>query len=191
MATERAVKARTSQDTRVYLDRYRAGLRKEVEARIPPDLLAQMDAFPPTAWLPIELDVVSGRAIYQHLGHDEALRFWIAYVSHHIETPIFAGPIKTALSVLGATPASLFKWMPKVVGLAFRNVYEIDIVGLEANRGVLRYRVEADEFLNEPVYAVVIEATFRALLRVTSSQGDVRVTRNREARTYLVEVSWR
>lgn len=189
--TERAVKARTSQDTRAYLDRHRPGLRKEVEARIPPHQLAEMDAYPPTAWLPMELDVVSGRAIYQHLGHDESLRFWSAFVSSHIETPIFAGPIKTALSVLGATPAAIFKWMPKVMGLAFRNVFELGLVSLEPQRGVLRYDVEADEFLNEPVYAVVIEATFRALLGVTNSKGDVRVTRDVRARTYLVEVTWR
>ena len=191
MSVERAVKARTSQDTRAYLDRYRPGLRKAVEARIAPDVLAKMDAYPPTSWLPMELDVLSGRAIYQHLGHDESLRFWSAFVSHHIEAPIFAGPIKTALSVLGATPASLFKWMPKVVGLAFRNVYEIDVVSLEPNRGVLRYRVESDEFLNEPVYAVVIEATCRSLLGVTNSVGEARVTRDLAARTYLVEITWR
>src|SRR5699024_9940129 len=122
---------------------------------------------------------------------EEALRFWVRYVTHHFESPLLSGPIHAAVSLLGATPASLLTWMPKITPLVFRDVYDVRIESIEAKSAKFHFHVQSDVYLNEPVYEVVTEAIVRALFVFTKVEGDVSVRRDLKRRTYDIEATWR
>ncbi len=186
-----AIRARSCQDTLAYLDVYRPGARAAVEQRLPAHALEVITTTLPGGYIGIDLDAAMGREILAYLGRDEAMRFWIRYVTHHLDSPLLAGPVRTAMSLLGATPGSLIKWMPKVLPLVYRDLFTAVVERLEPRSAKIRYDVLSDVFLSEPVYAVVIEATIRSLFVVANAKcGDVRVRTDAKRRAYEIDVTW-
>jgi hypothetical protein len=185
-----AIRARSCQDTLAYLDVFAPGKRAEVERRLDPDVRETIEATIGSAWIPIEVDAAMARTILAVLGRDETLRFLVRYITHHLDSPLLAGPVKTALSLLGATPGSLVKWMPRATSAIYRDLFELHIDVLEPDRATYHYDVLSDVFFAEPVYEIVVEATMRALFVITGAAGEVRVRREVSPRTFAVEATW-
>jgi hypothetical protein len=185
-----ACRARSSQDTLAYLDRFRAGATLEVRRRLPDAVLEVIDSTMKTGWIPIEVDAAMGHAILELLGPQEARRFWTRFTTHHVESPLLAGPVRAALKLLGATPASLIKWMPRVFPTVFRDVFDIEIKQLDPQSAWLEFHVHSEVFWNEPVYALVLESTLHGFYEITRVAGSVRVSRDDPARIIHLRASW-
>jgi hypothetical protein len=186
-----ACRARSSQDTLAYLDKFRPGATLEVRKSLPEAVLEVIDSTVKTGWIPIEIDAAMGHAILELLGPDEARRFWTRFTTHHVESPLLAGPVRTALKLLGATPASLIKWMPRVFPTIFRDVFDIEIKQLNAQSAWLEFHVHSEVFWSEPVYALVLESTIHGFYEITRVTGSVSVSRDDEARCIDLRASWR
>lgn len=169
-------------------DVHRPGLRAVVEARVPAEVLVEIASYGAAGFVPLEVDVVMGTAVLETLGRDEALRFWTRYVTHHLDSPLLAGFVRTAFTLFGTTPGSLAKWMPKGLSLIFRDAFEVTVVAIEPTRAVVRFDVTSEVFATAPVYGVVVESFFLAIFEATRRKGRVKVVR--EPRTITLDASW-
>lgn len=185
-----SIRARSSQDTLVFLESFRPGARDEVLARLAPASREAITGALPSSWVPMTDDAAMGREILAHLGPDDTRSFFIGHITHHLDSPLLAATVRTAITLFGLTPASLVKWMPKAIGTVYRDVCQIHIEQLEAQRAVYRYEVSSDAFLHEPVSAIIVEATAHALMNIARSEGDVQVRRDLAKRRFTIAMRW-
>ncbi|MCA9592967.1 MAG: hypothetical protein KC776_06635 [Myxococcales bacterium] len=185
-----ACRARSSQDTLAFLDRFRPGAQAEVRGQLSPEVLDIIDSTLPSGWIPIEADAAMGRAVFELLGSEGSRRFWTRFTAHHVESPLLAGPVRAALRLLGTTPASLMKWMPRVFPTVFRNVFDVEVVRLETSSAWLQFRVHSEVFWKEPFYAIVLESVVLGFYEITKVAGSVDVSRNEAQRVLRLNATW-
>jgi hypothetical protein len=186
-----AVRARSAQDTLTYLESYRPGARVELGARLPKDVLETIASYASSGFVPIEADAKMGNGILELLGREEALRFWTRYATHHLDSPILAGIVRTAFSLFGTTPGSLVKWIPKGLSQVFRDAFDVTVETLDPNQAIVRFDVLSDVFFEAPVYMVVLESIFQAIYVATRTTGEARLSRDPAKRTITVRATWK
>jgi len=92
-----------------------------VRARLAPDTLAALERSSRLSWLPIEVDVELTHAVYVELGAGPAREAFRRNLSSALDTPILRSLAQGALRLLGASPARLFGWAPKVYAHIYRD----------------------------------------------------------------------
>jgi hypothetical protein len=153
-------------------------------------VLETIDSTLPSGWIPIEVDAAMGRAVLELLGPDAARRFWTRFTIHHVESPLLAGPVRAALRLLGATPGSLLKWMPRVFPTVFRDVFDIELQELEPCSARLEFHVHSDVFWQEPVYAIVLESIVYGFYEITKVTASVDIFRDEAQRVLHLRAYW-
>lgn len=186
-----AIRARTCRDTLAYLEVFRAGARAEVERALPAAVVAAIESPATTGYVPLWADSKMGEAIVDLLGPEEALRFWVRYVTHHLDSPLLATTMKTALALFGTTPSGLIRWLPKILSLVFREAFEVRVELQGETAAEVRFVSDSAAFLGSRAYPIVLESFFRAIFVATGATGQVRVERRTAEQAYVVTTSFR
>lgn len=188
---EAAIRASSTQDTFRYLDKFRPGLASEVGADMPSGHADKLMAMARTAWLPLDDDVAFAEAAFARLGADAARAFWTDFIVAHLAgSPLVSGATRTALRVLGSTPAALFKWYPKVVPTVYRDVFDVTLAKLTEHEAQVAYENVDARFVSRDVYVLVLECMAQAFLRTTQHAGHVRVESEPSQRRIRLVCRW-
>lgn len=105
-----------------------------VRARVP-DVVAEIDAALRTTWLDARLDVELTEAVHQELGPDAARHVNRAAMTASLNGPLLKPMRDGLVRVLGLTPATAFKWMPRGWEYIYKDFGE---VVWDADRGEVR-----------------------------------------------------
>lgn len=131
------MRAGTAQDTIEFLDTYRAGLRDEVLARVPPDALEAIQGSGRTAWVPVEHDVMFVNAIVEHLRSAEAVALIRASVGQHFSGPLLRTLVKGAQRIFGMTPMGLMKMVPRAWPMVYKGFGRPSFVAADDKHAIL------------------------------------------------------
>ena len=152
-----------------------ADAERRVRARIPAELLREIEEAARVAWLPVEHDVLLTDAIDAELGR-AALRRWARDgVLRATEGPLLSPIVRSARAIFGITPASMLRRAPQAWRMLYRDcgrlVYEA--VG---ERGA---RVELLDspavLLRSTPYLDGLGAGLEAAMVLTGHQGEARL----------------
>jgi hypothetical protein len=134
-----AVRARYLKTMLVTLGRF-GGAAEAVRARVGAPLFEQIDGETPTAWLPIECNVVLVEAIALELGPERAHAYFREAANQVYETSLFKGFVHMASNLFGLTPATYVKLAPKGWSLAYRDGGEFTAFSRGENEASLEFR---------------------------------------------------
>lgn len=110
-----------------------ADLGERVAARLAPETRERLEHTSRIAWLPLAVDVELTHAIYAELGPVRARELFRRNLTGALDAPVLRSLAQGALRILGASPARVFGWAPKVYGQLFRDAgemrFELDTPG--------------------------------------------------------------
>ncbi|NNL65515.1 MAG: hypothetical protein HKP30_04675 [Myxococcales bacterium] len=98
-----------------------AGGRLERLVEIDPELVAEVEAAPRTAWLPIALNVRMVEAMAGAFGAERGLTILAECVYAQFDTPLWRNFVAGGIRLLGRDPGSLGRWIPQALKLVFRD----------------------------------------------------------------------
>ncbi len=115
-----AVRASHLKDDLVALARLGAPVERRVTERLAPGTLEAIREATRIAWVPVELNARLADAVHAEAGEDGARAWGRLSILHALETPLLAGLVKVAVSLLGRTPVAYFKYAPLVWNAIYR-----------------------------------------------------------------------
>lgn len=119
--TSPAVRARTTQEALRFLDHFRPGTTEAVRALVDPASLRVIDETPGTEWIPLEHDRHVSAAVFDRLGPTDALAYWRRFLPGHLDSPLLRTITDTAIRLLGLSPATFVRAMPRLFPLVYRD----------------------------------------------------------------------
>ena len=109
-----------AKDALRHLNRYRPGLKGQVEATIPRSSLMAIRDTPSMGWVPIEFEHHVSRSIFAVLGDRGEDYFRWLFVNHLRKAPLLAPVIDRAMKLFGLDPGQMMRLAPTAFTLAFR-----------------------------------------------------------------------
>lgn len=86
-----------------------------------PELIAEVEAAPRTAWLPIALNVRVVEAMARAFGAERGITILAECVYAQFDTPLWRNFVAGGIRLLGRDPGSLGRWIPQALKLVFRD----------------------------------------------------------------------
>lgn len=162
-------------------------------ARLPSELLREVDQASGLDWLPVEHDVVMARILYEAMGADEADRYYRDQGLASLQGPLLETMLRIATEVLGLDPARLVRWVPKGLLMLYRGVGTWSVGELGSSRD--RIRLDASGLpavcVEDPAWLRAVSHALSALLVVAERSGRVELLpRDRASRDASFEFSW-
>lgn len=151
---------------------------RRVLARMPPEVLQEVEGAARIAWVPLEHDLAITDAIEAELGRD-ALRRWARDgVLRAGDTPLLSPLIRSARAIFGMTPHAFLRRAPLAWTLLFRECGRLEY----GARGERSARIELYDapavLLASQAYLEGMSAGLEAAIDLAREAGRVRVEQN-------------
>ena len=99
----------------------RLGAAGEAVRRADPSLFEEIAAAPRGVWLPVSYNVRWVEAVAKSAGWPGAMTFLAARVQDQFEAPLLRSFVQGSVRLFGLDPGSLVPWLPRGMGLVFRD----------------------------------------------------------------------
>ena len=163
---------------------------RRVLARLPPQLLQEVEEAARVAWLPIEHDVALTEAIAAELGRD-ALRAWSRDgFLRSADSPILAPMIRSVRAIFGITPHSILRRVPYAWPLLFRDCGTMEYAEAGDRAASLVLRGAPAVITRSAAYLDGMSGGLEAAVILGGQRGRAQVVGEDGARTVRFSFSW-
>ena len=184
-----AVRARSAQDFLHWLAKRDPEGFERAKSRIDPEIYELVDTAARTEWLPMTVDCQLPAAVVAEYGEAEAQGLWRSFITSHAESPLLGGIINLALRMLGVSPGSLVKHLPKLWQQVYRAVATPRVKVVQPGLACIVFEDVATEVFDHPDYLVCMRGVFEGIFDLTKTPGELEFEVDAGARSF--EATWR
>jgi len=165
------IRARAGQDALAYLERIDPDGAQRMRDRMPQESWTVLSTARKSEWIPLEHDHHLSDGWIPVFGRERAIELIAGSVLDVFETPVLKPLIQGAIRLLGATPASLIKIIPRASTQIYRNFHDIRIGDRRDGFTELHFEEIHPQVLAHPSYFFVWRGTFEAIFRLCRCEG--------------------
>lgn len=140
-----------------------------------PELFDAIDRAGRMSWLPVELNVRLIDALYTGLGPARAREFQADQITSQFATPLWRGFIEGGVRLLGLDPAILARWIPRALGLIFKDCGIWTLERRDETSALLRVRGLPPALVEHPHWLDSVSGGVYALFILCKTSGETRV----------------
>ncbi len=188
--TAPAVRARTTQEALRFLDHVRPGTTQAVRALVDPASLKVIDETPGTEWIPLEHDRRVPKAILDLLGPSDALAYWRRFLPGHLDSPLLRTITDTAIRLLGHSPATFVRAMPRLFPVLYRDYARARAADHGEDHAELLLDDVHPEVMASEGYLVAFRGLLLGVLDLCGVPGTLDVTTDPHAHVIRFRLRW-
>ncbi len=167
----RAVNLRRALDELTF---FSAAEQQSIRAAIRPESLQLIRATPDVGWLAIEVSAELNDAVYGVVGR-EPLRAWARRIARVVfKRSILSGLIESTLRILGFTPSSIFKAMPRGWSATYRSAGTVAVEVLAPTSVRIHFR-ELPAAMRSTSYLEMISGGLETIFDLCQTEGRIDV----------------
>lgn len=147
-----AVRASAVRDTLAYLDKFEAGARDRVLARVPAVSRDLIESTARSYWVPIDHDHFTVDAMVEMWGVERSIQCWRGAMANLVERPLLKSFVSGMIGLFAADPRRVLGLLPRGWPLVYRNMSVPRVAESQPGRLVIAFEDAPEQLRAHPNY---------------------------------------
>ncbi len=185
-----AARARNVFDLLEFVGEYRSGAKARVEARLAPDVVAELAAATRTSWLAIERDSMVVDSVVEEFGSAGSIEMWRAFTRRFSESKYVRPLFETAVRLGGLKLRTMAEQTPRIWDASFRDVGEMEVIDQDDRSMVVMLTDVHPVLMEHAGYSLLLQGMYRGLHDMTKSEDRMEFRQDVGLRMFQIILYW-